>query len=279
MSYIGNTPGDKFLTLEKQVFTTSATDTYSLDREVSSVNDIELFLNNVRQEPTEAYTISGTTLTLASAITASDSMYCVYQGRAVGTQSPAVGSVTNDMLAGSIANAKLANSSITLNGTAVSLGGSATTATTNGITSAEHWRLTTSFTGNANPLTNLERADNTKSGSVGTSITVSSGVFTLPTGIWKIEFVPLIYGAAGNDTQVNCEINVDETNSGTFSGYATGLINLVSGSWTTGYISIMLDVTDSNVKVRFAIVGNSGEVGGSSAATFTHMNFIRLGDT
>ena len=34
--------------------------------------------------------------------------------------------VTNDMLAGSIANAKLTNSSITLNGSAVSLGGSAT---------------------------------------------------------------------------------------------------------------------------------------------------------
>jgi hypothetical protein len=112
MPFIGNQPADKFLTLEKQVFTTSATDTYVLDREVSSVNDIELFLNNVRQEPTEAYTISGTTLTLASAITASDSMYCIYQGRAVGTQSPAVGSVTNDMLAGSIATSKLANQNI-----------------------------------------------------------------------------------------------------------------------------------------------------------------------
>ena len=117
MPFIGNQPADKFLTLEKQVFTTSATATYTLDREVSSVNDLELFLNNVRQEPTTAYTISGTTLTLASAITSSDSMYCIYQGRAVGTQSPATGSVTNAMLQ---------NSSITLNGSAVSLGGSAT---------------------------------------------------------------------------------------------------------------------------------------------------------
>jgi hypothetical protein len=43
-------------------------------------------------------------------------MYCVFIGKAVQTVTPAVGSVTNDMLAGSIANAKLANSSITLNG-------------------------------------------------------------------------------------------------------------------------------------------------------------------
>ena len=39
MPFIGNQPADKFLTLEKQVFTTSATDTYTLDREVSSVNE------------------------------------------------------------------------------------------------------------------------------------------------------------------------------------------------------------------------------------------------
>jgi len=152
-------------------------------------------------------------------------------------------------------------------------------ATTNGITSAEQWRLSTSFTGNADPITNLERADNTKSGSVGTSITESSGVFTLPTGIWKIELISQIYGSGGTDAQVNCQIKVDETNSGTFTEYANGLINLVNNSWTTGYISIMLDVTDSNVKVRFAIAGNAGEVGGNISQTFTHMNFIRLGDT
>jgi len=126
MAYIGNIPGDKYKSLVKQTFSTSATATYTLDHAVSTVNDIELFLNNVRQEPTSAYTISGTTLTLASAITGSDSLYCIYQGRAVETIAPATGSVTNAMLAGSIANSKLANSSITLNGSAVSLGGSAT---------------------------------------------------------------------------------------------------------------------------------------------------------
>ena len=99
MSYIGNIPGDKYKSLVKQTFSTSATATYTLDHAVSSVNDIELFLNNVRQEPTTAYTISGTTLTLASAITGSDSLYCVYQGRAVETIAPATGSVTNAMLA------------------------------------------------------------------------------------------------------------------------------------------------------------------------------------
>ena len=115
--YIGQAPANKFLTLDKQTFTTSATDTYSLDKTVSSANEIELFLNNVRQEPIEAYTVSGNTLTLASAITSSDTMYCIYQGKAIGSISPATNSVSNDMLV---------NSSLSVNGTSISLGASGT---------------------------------------------------------------------------------------------------------------------------------------------------------
>ena len=61
----------------------------------------------------------------------SDIVEIAYLGKAVNTQTPNTGTVTNDMLAGSIANSKLANSSITLNGSAVSLGGSATVGTDN----------------------------------------------------------------------------------------------------------------------------------------------------
>ena len=117
MAYIGNIPADKYQTLQKQSFTTSATDTYTLSYAVTNPQDLALFINNVRQNPNDAYTVSGTTLTLSSAITGSDTMYAVFLGRAVETVAPAIGSVTNSMLA---------NSSITLNGSAVSLGGSAT---------------------------------------------------------------------------------------------------------------------------------------------------------
>jgi len=126
MAYIGNRPADKYQTLQKQSFTTSATDTYTLDYAVTNPQDLALFINNVRQNPNDAYSVSNTTLTLSSSITGSDTMYAVFLGRAVETVAPALSSVTNDMLAGSISNAKLANSSITLNGSAVSLGGSAT---------------------------------------------------------------------------------------------------------------------------------------------------------
>lgn len=93
MPYVGVQPSTSFQTLSKQDFTTSATTSYTLSQSVSSANDIALFINNVRQEPTYAYSASGTALTLTAATSSSDDMYCVYLGRAVGTINPASGSV------------------------------------------------------------------------------------------------------------------------------------------------------------------------------------------
>ena len=108
MGYIGNTPADKFLTLAKQSFSTSATTSYTLDSAVSSTQDIALFINNVRQSPVDAYTVSGTSLTLSSATAGTDEMYCVYLGKTVGTVSPASDSVTTAMLqANAVTGAKL----------------------------------------------------------------------------------------------------------------------------------------------------------------------------
>jgi len=125
MAYIGVQPTDTYLSIASQQITGTGSATYTLDYSVSTEEDVAVFVNNVRQN-VSSYTVSGTSLTLGGTISASDSCWVLFLGRTVGTKTPAVGSVTNDMLAGSIANAKLANSSITLNGSAVSLGGSAT---------------------------------------------------------------------------------------------------------------------------------------------------------
>ena len=96
MAYVGNTPADKTLKLEKQQFTTSATTSYTLSHSVSDPQDIALFINNVRQNPNSSYTVSGTTLTLSSATATTDTMYCVFLGRAIGTIGIGAGSVTKD---------------------------------------------------------------------------------------------------------------------------------------------------------------------------------------
>ena len=63
-----------------------STTSFTLDHSVVGENELELFINNVRQEPGtgKAYTAATTTLTMSEAPGASDDMYCVFQGRAQG---------------------------------------------------------------------------------------------------------------------------------------------------------------------------------------------------
>ena len=93
MSYIGTPPSNAFTSLLKQDFSTSATTSYTLDHAVNNANDIALFINFVRQEPTAAYAASGTSLVLTSATASSDDMYCVYLGQALQTVNPPNASV------------------------------------------------------------------------------------------------------------------------------------------------------------------------------------------
>lgn len=101
MPYIGNTPAEKYAAFDVQHFTTSATTGYTLTHAVANENDIRLVINNVVQQPgsSYAYTASGTTLTLSSATSGTDTMYCVFLGKAVQTVNPAAGSVGTSQLA------------------------------------------------------------------------------------------------------------------------------------------------------------------------------------
>jgi hypothetical protein len=100
MGYLGNTPGENFITFSKQVFTIVNSQTaYTLNFSVVDENEIRLVINNVVQEPGtgKAYTASGTTLTLASALTnGTDEMYCVFLGKA--RETVTVPTITRDKL-------------------------------------------------------------------------------------------------------------------------------------------------------------------------------------
>ena len=100
MGYLGNTPGESFISFAKQVFTIVISQTaYTLDFAVVDENELRLVINNVVQEPGsgKAYTASGTTLTLASALTnGTDEMYCVFLGKA--RETVTVPTITKDKL-------------------------------------------------------------------------------------------------------------------------------------------------------------------------------------
>ena len=96
MAYVG-TPLDTtnaFQSLAGKRFNGDASTTaFSLDSAPNSTLDIEVFIENVRQDPNSAYTVSGTTLTFTSAPpSGTNNIYVVHQAKAVGTIDPAVGS-------------------------------------------------------------------------------------------------------------------------------------------------------------------------------------------
>ena len=129
MAYIGTPPSNAFTALLKQDFSTSATTGYTLDHAVNNANDIALFINFVRQEPTAAYAASGTTLTLTSATASSDDMYCVYLGKAVQSVNPPNASVgASQIVDASITSGKLASGVLPTNTPAWSASLSADTA-------------------------------------------------------------------------------------------------------------------------------------------------------
>ena len=142
MAYIGQNL-DRFSNVEKLDAITPATATgagpYNLTKggvafTPSSADTMVVSINGVVQYGN--FTVSGSTITFSGALADADTCDFIYHmgtgllstpvDNSVSTAKIVDSNVTNAKLAGSIANAKLANSAITINGSAVSLGGSVT---------------------------------------------------------------------------------------------------------------------------------------------------------
>ena len=80
MGYVGNQTTNSYTSMDKQTITGNGGTSYTLDHAVANVNEIEVFVNNVRQEPSVAYTVSGTALTMTGNVASSDDFYVVFQG-------------------------------------------------------------------------------------------------------------------------------------------------------------------------------------------------------
>ena len=155
-----------------------------------------------------------------------------------------------------------------------------------GITNAQTFRLSSSFTGSANPIaSNWEEVDTDSYGQIGSNVSQSSGIFSFSaTGIYLINWNH-VATLNGDDRQVFSAINVTTNNSS--YDIASEVRNFIqqtssSGAMSTGGCFHQLDVTDTtNIKVRFEVgVLNSNTVTtGDSGYTRTSVQFIRLGDT
>ena len=172
--------------------------------------------------------------------------------------------------------------------TPVANGGTAlTSGFANGVTMADQWRLTTDFTGVANPITsNLEQNDSSGNGvPLGSSMTESSGVFTFPsTGIYMIIATLQARGNNGSGESSESEFRLTikvTTNNSSYTEVAFNGTGVEEHDYSAATAHYIFDVTDTaQCKCSFRVFNsNSSMTHGDSGKNETHMTFIRLGDT
>ena len=133
MPYLGNTPSTSFATVVKDSFSGDGSETAFTLSKVATTNSVSVFVENVRQEPTTAYSVSGTTLTFTAAPVSSsgNNIYVLHMNPTTTTTHPAAQNLTavNGTLTGTLGvtgtstltGAVAANAGITMGGTTPTL--------------------------------------------------------------------------------------------------------------------------------------------------------------
>ena len=165
----------------------------------------------------------------------------------------------------------------------------ATVATTNGVTMADQWLLTSNFSpGGAVSLINSGWGQVSRAGYgvIGSSMTQSSGVFTYPqTGIYFVQFT---CGLISTSAQRYMGSRIQTTHNNSSYAHSTDVLNHCGltnsfGAYIQTTSSVIQDVQDvTQDKIRFAAVAitpGDTTVQGDSSRAVTHITFIRLGDT
>ena len=153
-----------------------------------------------------------------------------------------------------------------------------------GITEADLWRLTSNFTGDADPIAaNLERADTDDFEKIGTGVSHSSGTWSFPsTGLW---WVLVNWGVEVDSTaDPYMYINYTSDNGSAWSQALKLYAGERDGSVTkmTAGGHQFFNITDvSNDKLQISIAGTGDNVDTMSASdrNWTYFTFIKLGDS
>ena len=121
MPFLGKQPTAGFASIVKDDLTADGSTTaFTLSKQVANANDIAVFLGNVRQEPTDAYTVSGTTLTMSEAPASGLNFYVLHiAGTVESSVVPADGTITNAKITSGISSSKLTGALPALDGSAL----------------------------------------------------------------------------------------------------------------------------------------------------------------
>ena len=352
MSYVGRV-NQKSSDIRRFDVTSSTSATHTLTWVAPNEQSLIVTINGVKQQE-DAYSVSGTTLTLTDALIVTDKLEVIGINDLGTTITPAQNSITNDMVSSTaaIAQSKLATLAIDTSEiaddavTADKLANSINTeiaANTAKVTNATHtgdvtgataltiaadavdiamlsatgtasattylrgdnaWsaiatplltsdyasvqRITTSFSGDADPVTGYTNVDVFDPNTYG-SMAVSSGIFTFPTtGIYKIEICAWA-DKTGSTGDVTCYFII-YTSTDDFSSEDTGTYTQFAGN-TTNYTNqgicydfCYFDVTNVSTHKCRLVYGQSASgtnvrIRCGATSNNSYMGFTRLGDT
>ena len=278
MATLGQKPATQHVSLQKQTITGNGGTSYTLQQSVGSALDIAVFINNTRQEPTVAYSASGTTLTMTGAVNSSDSFYVIFLGKGITTTGLPVDAVgTANINANAVTMDKLATS-----GTLPALNGSALT----GMSSAG----TVHAYGENNATITLSRgADTNMTGftlnEIDTHSAFDGQTFTVPSGQAGVYLINIDLeidfsqvGGDGEAYQFELKKNGSQAN---LSRYAHNS----NQGYTYRHQMNMCVLKTLAVSDAITVVANAGDqsgggggriIGGSGQGGMSRMTFIKI---
>ena len=241
-----------------------------------SENHMLVSLNGILQAPVDSFTVSGSTITFASNLATGDVIdFIMLLGNVLDLGTPSDNTVSLAKLTAT--GTKDATTFLRGDNTFAEAGG--------GIEMAQTYRLTADTAGSQNPITALEAADSDSPGSIGSSMSVSSGIFTFPsTGIYFMSaFASAFYTGSIRYCRLDLEVTTDNSTY-TPGAQSYGHINNVSSSTFTnmGACNFIFDVTNTSThkaRLSFTPDNESTTLRGNTDHNSTAITFIRLGDT
>ena len=283
MAYIGKTPTignfqvcDAISVVNGQAAYTMQVGSVNVSPE--SANHMLVSLNGILQKAGSSFTVSGSTITFASNLVTGDVIdFIQILGNVLDLGVPSDNTVSL---------AKLTATGTKSSSTFLRGDNTFDTPPLGGITEADMWRITTSFTGTVEPITdNWERCDENTFAKIGTGMSVSSGIWSFPvTGLYQIVWNVSWNLSSAVSRYVYSELLTTNDNSNyTVIGLGwTSIFNGSGATYTGSTNSVFVNVSNvSNQKIKLGVsVANSSvTTRGSSTSNDSYISFIRLGDS